>query len=234
MILVIVAGALIAVAAVRVITGARRHHLLGPGRRRAPAWRCPIGLAGLGGLWSERAGVVNIGLEGMMILGTFCGAWAGCQYGPWLGLVGRDRRRLLGGLLHAVATVTFGVDHIVSGVAINLLAPGATEYLAKLSFNSGRAPTLGGNPKQSPAGRQRALDHRARPVPVAGHARGPPLVPGLRPRRRARRPGHQPVAAHRAGRRCCSPAPSTCCGARRSACGCAPAARRRSPPSRSA
>ena len=45
----------------------------------------PIALAGLGGLWSERAGIVNIGLEGMMILGTWGAGWAGYQWGPWAG-----------------------------------------------------------------------------------------------------------------------------------------------------
>ena len=78
----------------------------------------PIALAGLGGLWSERAGVVNIGLEGMMILGTLGAGYFGFHYGVW---AGRARRplasALLGGLLHALATVVFGVDHIVSGVA---------------------------------------------------------------------------------------------------------------------
>ena len=47
----------------------------------------PIGMAGLGGLWSERSGVVNIGLEGMMILGTWGAGWAGTTYGPWWGLL---------------------------------------------------------------------------------------------------------------------------------------------------
>ena len=81
----------------------------------------PIGLAGLGGLYAERAGVVNIGLEGMMILGTWFGAWARLEYGPWWGVALGVLGGALGGLLHAVATVTFGVDHIVSGVAINIL-----------------------------------------------------------------------------------------------------------------
>ncbi|MFQ5948291.1 MAG: ABC transporter permease, partial [Acidimicrobiia bacterium] len=47
----------------------------------------PIMLAGLGGLYAERAGIVNIGLEGMMIMGTWFGAWGGWQYGAWWGVV---------------------------------------------------------------------------------------------------------------------------------------------------
>ena len=99
----------------------------------------PIALAGLGGLWAERAGVVNIGLEGMMILGTWFGAYGGIQFGAWqgvaLGIVGG----MLGGLLHALATVVFGVDHIISGVAINLLAVGLTEFLTSVSWDGASA-----------------------------------------------------------------------------------------------
>ena len=83
-------------------------------------------LAGLGGLWSERAGVVNIGLEGMMILGTLGAGYFGYHYGP--GRPASSAPSLVrcrsAALLHALATVIFGVDHIVSGVAINIIAAG--------------------------------------------------------------------------------------------------------------
>jgi simple sugar transport system permease protein len=106
----------------------------------------PILLAGLAGLWSERAGVVNIGLEGMMVLGTWCGAYAAIDHGPWAGVVAGILGGALGGLLHAVATVTFGVDHIVSGVAINLLGPGIARFLSALVFTGKE----GGGVTQSP------------------------------------------------------------------------------------
>lgn len=106
----------------------------------------PILLAGLGGLYSERAGIVNIGLEGMMIAGTWFGAWAGWQYGPWqgvaLGIVGGA----FFGLIHAIATVTYGVDQIISGVAINLLAAGAMRFLSVVTYTIG----TGGGATQSP------------------------------------------------------------------------------------
>jgi simple sugar transport system permease protein len=148
-VLLIIAGVLLALSAVRAITGAQDVTSAGQ-ISAALAMAVPIGLAGLGGLWSERAGVVNIGLEGMMILGTFFGAWAGWQTNPWLGVLAGVVGGMLGGLLHAVATVTFGVDHIISGIAINILALGFTTYFAKLWFNSGDAAAKGGSPKQSP------------------------------------------------------------------------------------
>ncbi|WP_071338132.1 ABC transporter permease [Streptomyces albidoflavus] len=146
-VLLLLSGALLALCAVRVITGA--DNITGSSQIAAAlSLAVPIGLAGLGGLWAERAGVVNIGLEGMMILGTFFGAWAGYQWGPWTGVVVGVLAGALGGLVHAVATVSFGVDHIISGVAINILALGATSYLAKRWF--GPLSELGASPKQSP------------------------------------------------------------------------------------
>ena len=110
-------------------------------------WSVPILFAGLGGLYSERVGVVNIGLEGMMILGTWCGAMGAIELGPWGGLAAGMIGGALGGLLHAVSTVQFGVDHIISGVAINILAPGLTRFLSDRFF-----PQRGGSISQSPPG----------------------------------------------------------------------------------
>jgi ABC-type uncharacterized transport system permease subunit len=108
----------------------------------------PIGLAALGGLFAERAGVVNIGLEGMMILGTWGAGWAGYQWGWGAALVGGVLFGALGGLLHALATVTFGVDHVISGVAINILAAGIARFLSELLYTDNPA---GGGVTQSPA-----------------------------------------------------------------------------------
>jgi ABC-type uncharacterized transport system permease subunit len=106
----------------------------------------PILLCGLGGIWAERSGMINIGLEGMMILGTWGAAWAGVLgLGPWGSVLFGAIFGALGGALHAIATVSFGVNHIVSGVAINLLGAGVAKYLSTLIF----AP-LSDNPRDSP------------------------------------------------------------------------------------
>ncbi|WP_330459459.1 ABC transporter permease [Streptomyces sp. NBC_00820] len=143
--LLIVAGVLILTSAVRLISGADGITSTGQ-MSTALRLAVPIGLAGLGGLWAERAGVVNIGLEGMMILGTWFGAWAGYQWGPWAGIAFGILGGVLGAVLHAIATVTFNVNHIVSGVALNILALGTTRYLSKFTF----ADAPGGSTKQSP------------------------------------------------------------------------------------
>ncbi|GGL76198.1 ABC transporter permease [Streptomyces fumigatiscleroticus] len=143
--LLIIAGVLVLTSLVRLITGADGITSTGQ-MSTALRLAVPIGLAGLGGLWAERAGVVNIGLEGMMILGTWFGAWAGYQWGPWTGVLFGIIGGALGAVLHAIATVTFNVNHIVSGVAINILALGLTRYLSKFTFED--APQ--GSSKQSP------------------------------------------------------------------------------------
>ncbi len=109
----------------------------------------PIGLAALGGLFAERAGVVNIGLDGMMTLGTWGAGFCGYQWGWAAAVAGGILFGALGGLLHALATVTFGVDHVVSGVAINILAAGVVRFLSELFY--GGANQVGGGDTQSPA-----------------------------------------------------------------------------------
>jgi simple sugar transport system permease protein len=106
----------------------------------------PILLAGLGGLYSERAGVVNIGLEGMMIAGTWFAAWGSWVFGPWQGLLIGMIGGAAFGLLHALATVTFNVDHIISGVAINILGLGGMRFLSSIVYT----PDTGGSVVQSP------------------------------------------------------------------------------------
>ena len=139
-------GVFVALILLRLITG--ESDITSSGTMSATlALSVPIGMAALGGMWSERSGVVNIGLEGMMTFGTWGAAFGSYFSGnPWLGLLGGIIAGAIGGLLHAVATVTFGVDHIVSGVAINILAPGVTRYMSDLFFTH----ETGGGATQSP------------------------------------------------------------------------------------
>ncbi|GAA2169734.1 ABC transporter permease [Pedococcus bigeumensis] len=142
---IVAVGAIAMISVLRLVTGA--DDIASSGALAAAiGLAVPIGLAGLGGLWSERAGVVNIGLEGMMILGTWGAGFFGYHMGPWAGLFGAVLMGMLGGLIHAVATVTFGVDHIVSGVAINIIGLGVAKYLAARFFTG----LPGGGPTQSP------------------------------------------------------------------------------------
>lgn len=143
--LVLAAVILVGLSVLRLVTGA--DDLLSSGTVRATLIALvPIMLAGLGGLWSERAGVVNIGLEGMMILGTYGAGYFGYHHGAWAGVVGAIVLGMVGGLVHAIATVIFGVDHIISGVAINIIAVGAVQYLASRTF----VGLPGGGQTQSP------------------------------------------------------------------------------------
>ena len=132
-------------ASIRTITGAS--DLTSTGTASAALLlSVPIVLAALGGLFSERAGVVNIGLEGMMIMGAWAGGYIGSQHGPWVGLLAAMIFGSVGALVHAIATVTFGVDHVVSGVAINIIAAGLVRYLSTLMYKNGAWP----GPSQSP------------------------------------------------------------------------------------
>jgi simple sugar transport system permease protein len=103
---------------------------VGAGLRTA----APIALAGLAGLVAERSGTINIGIEGMMVMGTIFAGWWGWEFGPWMALLGGIVGGMLFGLLMSLATTTFGVNHIVAGVAINLLAPGIARFMASELF----------------------------------------------------------------------------------------------------
>jgi simple sugar transport system permease protein len=83
----------------------------------------------------------------MMILGTWGGAWGALVYGVWGGIIVGALSGAAGGLLHALATVTFNVDQIVSGVAITILSLGLARYLASFTF----ADMPGGGVTQSPS-----------------------------------------------------------------------------------
>lgn len=96
----------------------------------------PLVFGALGGVVSERAGVVNIGIEGMMMVGSFAGVAGSYISGnPWIGLLCAALAGALIALLHAVASVIFHADQTISGVAINLLAPGAALFACRRMFD---------------------------------------------------------------------------------------------------
>jgi simple sugar transport system permease protein len=108
----------------------------------------PILLTALGAVFTERSGVVNIGLEGMMIVGSFWGALGAYYYGPYFGLLLAMAAGMFMALIHAINTVTFRVDQVVSGVAINILAYGSTRFLSLAIFNMATtSPHVSGLPK---------------------------------------------------------------------------------------
>lgn len=96
----------------------------------------PVLFTGLGGMISEKSGVVNIGLEGMMTIGALIGATVGYySKNPWLGFLAGGLAGMFFGLIHALVSVTFAGDQTISGIAINTLAPGLALFLARLFFD---------------------------------------------------------------------------------------------------
>ena len=105
-------------------------------------YSAPLTLAAIGGVISERSGVVNIGIEGMMSIGALAGATVGYfTHNAWLGFLCAGLAGGLLALLHAVASITFRADQTVSGIAINLIGPGLAMFLARYFFN-GATTTL--------------------------------------------------------------------------------------------
>jgi ABC-type uncharacterized transport system permease subunit len=98
----------------------------------------PLAYAAMGGIFSERSGVVNIGLEGMMLMGAFFAVWGSIWSGSWA--VGVLTAMISGGLLaliHGVFSIHLRADQIVSGFAVNLLALGLTGYLYSSIYPDG-------------------------------------------------------------------------------------------------
>jgi ABC-type uncharacterized transport system permease subunit len=105
----------------------------------------PLGFGALGGMYSERAGVLNIALEGMLLTGAFTSATATFYTGnPWLGILAAVIVGGMVGLLHGFLCVSLHVNQLVSGLAINLVAVGLTSFLSRLVFSGSSAQKLAG------------------------------------------------------------------------------------------
>jgi general nucleoside transport system permease protein len=104
----------------------------------------PLILAALGGLYSERGGVINIALEGMMLAGAFTAAAVTVfTHSPWAGLLAAVIAGLVVAALHAVVTINYRADQVVSGAAINILFLGVPALLSGALFEStGATPQL--------------------------------------------------------------------------------------------
>ncbi|MCL6603416.1 MAG: ABC transporter permease [Paenibacillus sp.] len=107
--------------------------------------------AALGGLISERSGIINIGIEGFMVSGAFFSAVTAYYaetagfgaFSPWIGLIGAFVFSVIFSTIHAVACITYGANQVVSGTVINILASGSTFYLVKMIFaGSAETPIL--------------------------------------------------------------------------------------------
>ncbi len=96
----------------------------------------PLIFTALGGVLSEKSGVINIGLEGMMTFGAFSASWIAITTGnPWLGLIAGALAGLLLSLLHAIASIEFQANQVVSGMAINFLGSGLAVFFCRIFFD---------------------------------------------------------------------------------------------------
>jgi len=104
----------------------------------------PLTLAAIGGLFSERSGIVNIALEGLMLVGAFAAAVATFYSGsPWFGVLTAAVAGAMMAHVHGLVCVKFKGNHIVSGVGINILAIGATPFIAGALFGTtGSTPDI--------------------------------------------------------------------------------------------
>ncbi len=117
----------------------------------AIAFTVPLLITSLGGLYSERSGVVNIGLEGFMVIGSFVSAFTIKAVAPflpdaavWIGLLAAVVFGALFSLLHSFACVTLNANQVISGTAINMIAGALTVYLARTITGSGNITIIRG------------------------------------------------------------------------------------------
>ena len=109
----------------------------------------PLIFTSIGGVFSERSGVVNVGLEGIMVMGAFAGVVFNLTFEPsfgtmtpWLSLIAGGLIGIIFALIHAVATVHFRADHIVSGTVLNLMAPALAIFLVKALYRKGQTDNI--------------------------------------------------------------------------------------------
>ncbi|MGV6839518.1 MAG: ABC transporter permease [Planktomarina sp.] len=128
----------------------------------------PLLLACLAGLFSERAGIFDIGLEGKMLAAAFLSAAVAAMSGNvWLGLLAGVGASVMMALVHGLASITFRGDQIISGVAINFLAAGLTVVVSQSWFSQGgRTPQLAGDARFNPVDLPGAIP--AKELPQAG------------------------------------------------------------------
>ncbi|EKB57193.1 ABC transporter permease [Falseniella ignava] len=110
-------------------------------------YSAPLILTAIGGVFSESSGVVNVGLEGIMVIGSFTSIVFNLTFGgmfgdwtPWIGLLVGGLAGVLFASIHAVATVNLRADHIISGTVLNLIAPSLGVFLTRVIFD-GRGQT---------------------------------------------------------------------------------------------
>lgn len=109
------------------------------------AYAAPLILTAIGGVFSERSGVVNIGLEGLMVMGAFVGIVFNLSFAdtfgswtPWVALLAAMIVSAIFSIMHAVASITFRADQVVSGVAINMLGIAVALFSVKMIFGKGQ------------------------------------------------------------------------------------------------
>ncbi len=113
-------------------------------------YAAPLIFTALGGTFSERSGVVNVGLEGIMVVGAFSSSVFTLSFAktlgsatPWVALLVGAFFGLLFSILHAVATINFRADHIISGTVLNLMAPALCVFLTRILYSGkGQTPVL--------------------------------------------------------------------------------------------